>query len=217
MLLLIPIDVWAMSSYTRLDQILRQKPKRNRDDLKKHDSEIDKGKSPEKISPVSKKTITTPFSQIVMASVASGGGGASGTPTVENEKIMSSEEINNTIDEVFDDNGGSSSGNYAAAAAKKKKDYPYLLFVQRGKERRLGIRKAHFSAFEDHIWKVRVALSAEENEKILIEWVSWTGGCGLVAATDAHSAAWIKNQAASFIYETESCRAWSRYVTQYFL
>ena len=212
--------VRAMSSYSRLDQILRHTPKRNREALKKHDSEIDNGKSPEKVSPVAKKTVITPFSHNTMASgiSASGGGGSSNVPPPEEEeKIMSTDEISQSIDNVIakDDVG---SGSYASAAAKPKKEYPYLLFVQRGKDRRLGIRKAHFAAFEDHIWKMRVALPPEENQKILIEWVSWTGGCGLIAADDAHSAAWVKAQAATFIYESETCRAWSRSVTHnYFL
>ena len=200
-----------MSSFSRLDQILRQTPKkekRNRDVLKKHDSEIDQGKTPEKISPIAKK----------MASGGnSGGGGASAQPQNDDEKFMTPEELNKSINEVLGDNGGDGDGSYAAAAAKPKKEYPYLLFIQRGKDRRLGIRKAHFAAFEDYIWKMRVVMPAEENEKILIEWVSWTGGCGLVAADNAHSAAWVKTQAASFVHETESCRAWSRLVTHYFL
>ena len=140
-------------------------------------------------------------------------------PNDNDEKLLSTEELNKSISEIFNDGsgGGGGSSSYAAAAAKPKKEYPYLLFVQRGTARRLGIRKGHFAAFEENIWKIRVALPAEENEKILIEWVSWTGGCGLIAADDAHSAAWIKIQAAALIYEGESCRAWSRSVSNTFL
>ena len=75
-----------MSSYTRLDQILRQKPKRNRDDLKKHDSEIDQGKTPEKISPIAKKMASGGNS-------GGSGGGASAQPQNDDEKIRRTEQV----------------------------------------------------------------------------------------------------------------------------
>jgi len=83
--------------------------------------------------------------------------------------------------------------------------------VQRGLTRREPISKAHFKAFEKHLWKERIKLSPEDNQKYIIDFVIHKDGYGIVACTDSNSSIWVKNLAADFQFGSEKTRAWARW------
>ena len=101
--------------------------------------------------------------------------------------------------------------SYAGAAAKNKKDYPYAIYVQSGDEQRAPISKAHFSAFQEEIWKRKIKLTPDENDKLIIDWVCHKDGYGIMGCQDSHSATWVKEVAAAFLYEGTKTRGWSRW------
>ena len=143
-------------------------------------------------------------------------GAAASAETVESaetEAQLTDEQLSK-VDQEMKNEESAEDNTYASAAKKGKQEFPYMLFVQEGTARRIRIRKAHFTAFEDHLLKAKIQLPQEERAKIKIDWICWLQGCGLVAATDDHTAEWCKSQTAAFIYEGKtSCRAWARWET----
>ena len=142
---------------------------------------------------------------------------ASAPPTnftdTEVKHLLSEDEELNRIDQTLSQDVDGDDGSYSAAAAKKKKkDFTYALYLHSGTESREKLSKNHFVAFEREMLKMRLALSAEDNENIIIEWSTFTGTHGILAAMDSNSAAWCKNLAAGFLYEgVTPCRCWSRW------
>ena len=156
-------------------------------------------------------------SPIEMASASEPSGGAVALPSgnfteSEVKNLLAEEEELNQIDQNMSQDDDGSGSSYAAAAKKKKKDFTYALYLHSGTDSRGKLSKNHFVAFEREMLKTRLALSVEENEKTVIEWSTFTGTFGILAAMDKHSAAWCKNLAAGFLYESVSpCRCWSRW------
>ena len=112
--------------------------------------------------------------------------------------------------------GGSQPSSFAEAVKKQTKNlYPYALYIQKGKERREPITRAHFKSFEENLFNARMQLSFEDNQKINIDWIAYRDGHGVVTTMDQHSAAFVKGLAAEFQFKTESgtvhTRGWSRW------
>ena len=108
-------------------------------------------------------------------------------------------------------NGGTTWAEAAAGPKKVKKDYPFTLYVQQGVTKREPITKAHFTAFEKHLWKERFKLQPEDNAKIIIDFIVHNQGYGVVACTTRESAQWVKKVAAGFRFGTIHTRAWARW------
>lgn len=146
---------------------------------------------------------------------SSGGAAAAAVEkaAAETEVQLSDEQLSKLDQEMKnDESAGDSSTTYASAAKKGKQEFPYMLFVQEGTVERKRIRKDHFTAFEDHLFKAKFQLPQEERNKVKLDWICWMNGCGLVAATDDYSAEWCKNQTAAFVFEGKTtCRAWARW------
>ena len=144
--------------------------------------------------------------------------------TVSNELgDLSTEQLLSYSQEVRDGNeedqeGGGGGLSYAAAAAKRsKEEFPYALYVQKGKERREPISKLHFEAFCKAVYKARLKLSFEENSKLIIDWVLYKDGYGIFACADKVTAEWVKALAADFLFpsgkegEKFQTRGWNRW------
>ena len=86
---------------------------------------------------------------------------------------------------------GSGASYAQAARPKQPKDYLFCLYIQEGEEKRNPISKAHFLAFEREIWQKRIS-NPEISEAIVIDWLCWRHGIGIVAAADEPSANWVK-------------------------
>ena len=129
--------------------------------------------------------------------------------SAETEVQLTDEQLSK-VDQEMKNEETADDNTYASAAKKGKQEFPYMLFVQEGTERRVRIKKAHFTAFEDHLFKAKFQLPQEERGKLKIDWICWLNGCGLVAATDDHTAEWCKSQTTAFVYEGNTlCCAWA--------
>ena len=105
-------------------------------------------------------------------------------------------------------------GSYGYVAAKRKKlSYPYAVYIHRGIKDRQALPRPIFNAFEKFLWDSRETIEAEENDKILIEWLCHMKGIGIVICQDSFTAAYIKNLAATFKFGIEglTIRGWSKW------
>ena len=115
---------------------------------------------------------------------------------------MSQEVMNGRGDGDGGASGGGHPSSYSDAAKKQPKNmYPYALYIQKGKERREPITRAHFKSFEEKLFNARMQLSFEENQKIFIDWIAYRDGHGVVTTMDQHSAAFVKSLAADFLFQ----------------
>ena len=100
--------------------------------------------------------------------------------------------------------------NYAGALKKKKIDQDLLLYVQRGREKRLPLPKKIWEMFSDALMQHLVSMDPDDVTKINIDWNDHHLGRGIICCLDSKTTAWVKAFADSFNYEGETLRAWSR-------
>lgn len=115
---------------------------------------------------------------------------------------------NLTLEEVAKIAGNQSGSTYAAAANKPAINDKWLVYLQKGRERREPIAKPLFltfmSSLQNKLWK----LPKDEFDKINLDWSDHHLGRGLIACLDENSAAFVKAEAEAFNYEGQTVRAW---------
>ena len=206
-------------SYCKKDKSVKTKSVQTKTDQTKRKHCEDRDKDSESLSQSEKKRDEkrTPEK---MAGAAGGGAAASGslldkTGQLGSEELddLGNDELRKIANETLGEEGvDPDDPTYSGSVRKVKGNtYPYILYIQRGSEKRERISKAHFNAFEEHLWNERLNLSPEQNAKITIDWVLHRGDYGIVATMDSHSAAIVKNIAAGFLFEGESTRGWARW------
>ena len=135
-------------------------------------------------------------------------GGATALKTEDDDEVLSG---NLSIEVVESVAANHDTNNYAGAADKPKVDMKNLVYVQRGRERRLPIPKGLFMAFMTRLHYNMWNLENEEFKKINIDWSDHHLGRGLIACMDVDSTAYVKRQADTFVKEGETVRAWLKH------
>ena len=90
---------------------------------------------------------------------------------------------------THDIEGALPTGDYAKAAQSKKRkiDYPFLLYVHKGKSLREKIPKQAWTLFKEKFNEILVEATLEDKATPDIDWTGYKSGTGVVATTDAWS------------------------------
>ena len=95
---------------------------------------------------------------------------------------------------------------------KVNRAYAYAAFVFGGTdEERVKISRKHFNEFVEHYVKEAKTLSPAEQDRLDIEFSTYSDGIGIVACADDATLRWIKKEALSFEYDSKPTRAWARW------
>ena len=106
---------------------------------------------------------------------------------------------------------GKSDNTYAGATKKPAKiDQNLVLYIQRGRERRLPIKRTISEAFCEEVTAKAFDLEEDQFNKVQIAWTDHHLGRGIVICLDQYTTAWVKTQAEAFSYEGSKIRAWSQ-------
>ena len=109
------------------------------------------------------------------------------------------------VAEIAGNHGGST---YAAAAKKPAINYKWLIYLQKGKERREPIAKPLFLTFMSNLQSRMWKLPKVEFDMINLDWSDFHLGRGLIACMDENSATFVKAEAEAFNFEGQTVRAW---------
>ena len=139
----------------------------------------------------------------------SDGGIAAALPPSEDSSFVApaTEDFQKLCDEMSKELDLKADGDgisYAAMLRARRKIYPYALFILAADSAKENLSKPHFDAFQDYVFHARIKLTAEENGKLIIDWMVHKNYYGVAACTSKETALWLKSQAAVFKFEEKS-------------
>ena len=105
------------------------------------------------------------------------------------KEVVESEEQYGPLEAYTRDLGAELPTNYAAAAQGKKQrmDYPFLLYIHKGKNLREKIPKKAWTLFMEKLNEILVEETLEDKPSPDIDWTGFKSGTGVIATIDEAS------------------------------